>query len=179
MSCATVQVQTYLHSLISALWCLFQMNEAGEHAAEDGPTLDPSLSEGEGACPQESEQAALTNTGNSEIASGQCSSLSSILSQRRRVNPESLALRLGPELVRDLEALILPGNIEMPSFAVRRELQERYNVDRRHIYDYFHSRGLRVLKEEKTGVVHSTLVKDTSVPSSLVCANPCAQSSTD
>ncbi|KAI5998005.1 hypothetical protein EDD15DRAFT_2162251 [Pisolithus albus] len=37
----------------------------------------------------------------------------------------------------------------MPSFAVRKELQERYNVDRRHIYDYFHGRGLRVVKEEK------------------------------
>ncbi|KAH7922846.1 hypothetical protein BV22DRAFT_1131091 [Leucogyrophana mollusca] len=71
--------------------------------------------------------------------------------QRRRVNPESLALRLGPDLVRDLEALILPGVIEMPSFAVRKELQERYSIDRRHIYDYFHSRGLRVIKEDKNG----------------------------
>ncbi|KAH7915722.1 hypothetical protein BJ138DRAFT_917209 [Hygrophoropsis aurantiaca] len=71
--------------------------------------------------------------------------------QRRRVNPESLALRLGPDLVRDLEALIQPGVIEMPSFAVRKELQERYNIDRRHIYDYFHSRGLRVIKEDKNG----------------------------
>ncbi|KAG2156699.1 uncharacterized protein EDB93DRAFT_928675 [Suillus bovinus] len=72
--------------------------------------------------------------------------------QRRRVNPESLALRLGPDLVRDLEALIHPGNIEMPSFAVRKELQERYNIDRRHVYDYFHSRGLRVIKEDKNGI---------------------------
>ncbi|KAF9225394.1 hypothetical protein BS17DRAFT_661456, partial [Gyrodon lividus] len=39
----------------------------------------------------------------------------------------------------------------MPSFAVRKELQERYNIDRRHIYDYFHSRGLRVVKEDKHG----------------------------
>lgn len=73
------------------------------------------------------------------------------VSQRRRVNPETLALRLGPDLVRDLEALIQPGNIEMPTFAVRKELQERYNIDRRHIYDYFHSRGLRVIKEDKNG----------------------------
>ncbi|KAI6136280.1 hypothetical protein F5141DRAFT_995389, partial [Pisolithus sp. B1] len=36
-----------------------------------------------------------------------------------------------------------------PQFAIRKELQERYNVDRRPIYDYFHSRGLRVAKEEK------------------------------
>lgn len=75
----------------------------------------------------------------------------STIFQRRRVNPESLALRLGPDLVRDLEALIHPGNIEMPSFAVRKELQERYNIDRRHVYDYFHSRGLRVIKEDKNG----------------------------
>ncbi|OAX42663.1 hypothetical protein K503DRAFT_682857 [Rhizopogon vinicolor AM-OR11-026] len=39
----------------------------------------------------------------------------------------------------------------MPSFAARKELQERYNIDRRHIYDYFHSRGLRVIKEDKNG----------------------------
>ncbi|KAH7886165.1 hypothetical protein F5I97DRAFT_1221579 [Phlebopus sp. FC_14] len=74
-----------------------------------------------------------------------------VVYQRRRVNPESLALRLGPELVRDLDALIVPGNMEMPSFAVRKTLQERYNIDRRHIYDYFHSRGLRVVKEDKNG----------------------------
>ncbi|KAG1857569.1 hypothetical protein C8R48DRAFT_274912 [Suillus tomentosus] len=80
--------------------------------------------------------------------------------QRRRVNPESLALRLGPDLVRDLEALIHPGNIEMPSFAVRKELQERYNIDRRHVYDYFHSRGLRVIKEDKNG--------NTTVPNDFV-----------
>ncbi|KII88440.1 hypothetical protein PLICRDRAFT_110375 [Plicaturopsis crispa FD-325 SS-3] len=39
----------------------------------------------------------------------------------------------------------------MPSFAARRELQERYDIDRRHIYDYFHSKGLRVVKEDKHG----------------------------
>ncbi|KAG1853995.1 hypothetical protein F4604DRAFT_1591404 [Suillus subluteus] len=39
----------------------------------------------------------------------------------------------------------------MPSFAVPKELQERYNIDRRHVYDYFHSRGLRVIKEDKNG----------------------------
>ncbi|KAG2155638.1 hypothetical protein DEU56DRAFT_847393, partial [Suillus clintonianus] len=82
--------------------------------------------------------------------------------QRRRVNPESLALRLGPDLVRDLEALIHPGNIEMPSFAVRKELQERYNIDRRHVYDYFHSRGLRVIKEDKNG--------NTTVPNDFALA---------
>jgi hypothetical protein len=74
-----------------------------------------------------------------------------VVFERRRVNPESLALRLGPELVHDLDALILPGNRDMPSFAVRKELQERYDIDRRHIYDYYHSKGLRVVKEDKNG----------------------------
>jgi hypothetical protein len=37
----------------------------------------------------------------------------------------------------------------MPSFAVRKELQERYKIDRRHIYDYFHSNGMRVVKHDK------------------------------
>lgn len=58
----------------------------------------------------------------------------------RRVNPQRLALRLGPELVAEMEALIVPG-AKMPTFAVRKDFQERYCVDRRHIYDYFHSRG--------------------------------------
>jgi hypothetical protein len=74
-----------------------------------------------------------------------------IVYERRRVNPESLAIRLGPELVGELNALIIPGNRDMPSFAVRKELQERYNIDRRHLYDYFHSKGLRVVKEDKNG----------------------------
>lgn len=71
--------------------------------------------------------------------------------ERRRVNPESLALRLGPELVHDLDALVPPGSRDMPSFASRKELQERHKVDRRHIYDYYHSKGLRVVKEDKHG----------------------------
>jgi len=58
----------------------------------------------------------------------------------RRVNPQRLAIRLGPDLVAEMEALIVPG-AKMPTFAVRKDFQERYNVDRRHIYDYFHSRG--------------------------------------
>ncbi|KAG6897960.1 hypothetical protein C0992_008350 [Termitomyces sp. T32_za158] len=66
----------------------------------------------------------------------------------RRVNPHRLAARLGPEIVADMEALIYPG-AKMPSFEVRRVIQERYSVDRRHIYDYFHSRGLRVAKEDR------------------------------
>jgi hypothetical protein len=74
-----------------------------------------------------------------------------VVYERRRVNPDSLAKRLGPELVGELNALIVPGNRDMPSFAVRKELQERYNIDRRHLYDYFHSKGLRVVKEDKHG----------------------------
>jgi hypothetical protein len=62
----------------------------------------------------------------------------------RRVNPERLALRLDPELVAEMDVLITPG-AKMPTFTIRKDLQERYNVDRRHIYDYFHSRGSSIL----------------------------------
>jgi hypothetical protein len=88
----------------------------------------------------------------------------------RRVNPQRLAVRLGPYLVAEMEALIVPG-AKMPTFSVRKDFQERYQVDRRHIYDYFHSRGahwvipivkyfllyagLRVAKEDK----HTNLIR--------------------
>ncbi|KAF4611436.1 hypothetical protein D9613_004150 [Agrocybe pediades] len=72
----------------------------------------------------------------------------------RRVNPQRLAIRLGPDLVAEMEELIVPG-AKMPTFAVRKDFQERYCVDRRHIYDYFHSRGLRVAKEDK----HTNLIR--------------------
>ena len=68
--------------------------------------------------------------------------------QRRRVNPESLAARLGPELVAEMEKHIVPGSIEMPPFSVRRDIQVKFGIDRRHIYDFFHSRGLRCLNEK-------------------------------
>ena len=68
--------------------------------------------------------------------------------QRRRVNPESLAARLGPELVTEMEKHITPGSIEMPPFSVRRDIQIKFGIDRRHIYDFFHSRGLRCLNEK-------------------------------
>ena len=68
--------------------------------------------------------------------------------QRRRVNPESLAARLGPELVAEMEKHITPGSIEMPPFSVRRDIQIKFGIDRRHIYDFFHSRGLRCLNEK-------------------------------
>lgn len=68
---------------------------------------------------------------------------------KRRVNPESLAMRLGPQLVNELEALLQPGATEMPPFHVRQAIQKRYNIDRRHIYDWFHSKGLRVTKDDK------------------------------
>ncbi|PSS29706.1 hypothetical protein PHLCEN_2v2854 [Hermanssonia centrifuga] len=68
---------------------------------------------------------------------------------RRRMNPDSLAVRLGPELIKELEALLEPGMTEMPSFSVRQKIQKRYNIDRRHIYDWFHNKGLRVASAEK------------------------------
>ncbi|EAU92283.2 hypothetical protein CC1G_00502 [Coprinopsis cinerea okayama7 len=83
----------------------------------------------------------------------------------RRVNPQRLALRLGPELVAEMEALIVPG-AKMPTFAVRKDFQERYNVDRRHIYDYFHSRGLRVAKEDK----HTNLIRGRAMKAAAAAA---------
>ncbi|KAF9270830.1 hypothetical protein L218DRAFT_848869 [Marasmius fiardii PR-910] len=54
----------------------------------------------------------------------------------------------------------------MPSFAIRKELQERYQVDRRHLYDYFHSRGLRVAKEDR----HSNLTRSRQAKAAAVAA---------
>ncbi len=68
---------------------------------------------------------------------------------RRRMNPDSLAVRLGAELIKELEALLEPGMTEMPSFSVRQKIQKRYHIDRRHIYHWFHNKGLRVASAEK------------------------------
>ncbi|TFK26710.1 hypothetical protein FA15DRAFT_693004 [Coprinopsis marcescibilis] len=84
----------------------------------------------------------------------------------RRVNPQRLALRLGPDLVAEMEALIVPG-AKMPTFAVRKDFQERYCVDRRHIYDYFHSRGLRVAKEDK----HTNLIRGRAMKAAAAAAD--------
>ena len=54
----------------------------------------------------------------------------SLVNERRRVNPESLALRLGPDLIRELDAIIPKGSTEMPCFALRKDIQERFNLDR-------------------------------------------------
>ena len=101
----------------------------------------------------------------------------------RRVNPQRLAVRLGPELVAEMEALIVPG-AKMPPFAVRKDFQERYCVDRRHIYDYFQSRGeltsfresyklvfmayigLRVSKEDK----HTNLIRGRAAKAAAAAA---------
>lgn len=74
-----------------------------------------------------------------------CDSMDDGRMKTRRVNPQRLAIRLGPELVAEMEALIVPG-AKMPTFVVRKDFQERYSVDRRHIYDYFHSRGTTTSK---------------------------------
>jgi hypothetical protein len=47
-----------------------------------------------------------------------------------------------------MEKHITPGSIEMPPFSVRRDIQIKFGIDRRHIYDFFHSRGLRCLNEK-------------------------------
>ena len=59
----------------------------------------------------------------------------------RRVDPDRLAERLPLDLVKEMDAHIFPG-AKMPVFEVRKSMQERYSVDRRNIYDYFHSRGM-------------------------------------
>ncbi|KAJ7361307.1 hypothetical protein DFH08DRAFT_843725 [Mycena albidolilacea] len=59
----------------------------------------------------------------------------------RRIDPDRLAIRLGPELTSEMDAYIVPG-AKMPSFEIRQGFVTKYNVDRRHIYDYFHSRGV-------------------------------------
>jgi hypothetical protein len=68
---------------------------------------------------------------------------------RRRVNPEALASRLGPQIVAELDALILPGAADMPSWQARKHIQQKFNIDRRHIYDYYHAKGLRVVREDR------------------------------
>ncbi|KAK7465265.1 hypothetical protein VKT23_005244 [Stygiomarasmius scandens] len=85
---------------------------------------------------------------NDANANGPYESSDARRAKTRRVDPDKLAERLGPDLVREMEVYIKPGAL-MPNFAVRKELQERYQVDRRHLYDYFHSRGLRVAKEDR------------------------------
>ncbi|KAI0081151.1 hypothetical protein K474DRAFT_1588531 [Panus rudis PR-1116 ss-1] len=38
----------------------------------------------------------------------------------------------------------------MPSFAARQRIQKKYQVDRRHIYDWYHTKGLRVSSKSRT-----------------------------
>ena len=78
---------------------------------------------------------------------------------RKRVNIDSLASRLGPEVVGELEALVVPGSKEMPSFTARQAIQKRYNVNRRHIYDWYHTKGLRVTREDARVAAASTPVR--------------------
>jgi hypothetical protein len=42
----------------------------------------------------------------------------------------------------------------MPPFSVRRDIQIKFGIDRRHIYDFFHSRGLRCLNEKAVRSSH-------------------------
>ncbi|KDQ63052.1 hypothetical protein JAAARDRAFT_188675 [Jaapia argillacea MUCL 33604] len=68
--------------------------------------------------------------------------------QKKNKNAGLVANRLEPELIRELDLLVIPGGTEMPSYDVRKELQIRYSVDRRYIYDWFRGKGLRA-KEDK------------------------------
>jgi hypothetical protein len=89
---------------------------------------------------------------------------------RRRVNPEALSSRLGPQIVAELDALIPPGSIEMPSFAARKHVQQRFNIDRRHIYDYYHAKGLRVLRDDRTVATPSSSQQEASVAEAVCVA---------
>ena len=83
------------------------------------------------------------------MAQPDISTSNGVYAAKNRVNPESLATRLGPQLVSELEALLQPDATEMPPFHIRQAIQKRYNIDRRHIYDWFRSKGLRVTKDER------------------------------
>ncbi|KAI0682552.1 hypothetical protein BC835DRAFT_1477790, partial [Cytidiella melzeri] len=65
------------------------------------------------------------------------------------MNPDSLAFRLGSDLIKELKGLLQPGMTEMPPFSVQQKIQKKYDVDRRHVYNWFHNRGLRVTSSEK------------------------------
>lgn len=69
------------------------------------------------------------------------------LQRSRRVNPDVLVNRLPPGLVVEMDKLIKSDPHSMPSYSVRKELQERYDVDRRPIYEYFHAQGCRVIRK--------------------------------
>lgn len=45
----------------------------------------------------------------------------------------------------------------MPNFEIRKELQIRYQVDRRHLYDYFHSRGRSLSCSSKDDISGNTM----------------------
>ena len=91
---------------------------------------------------------------------------------RRRMNPDSLAFRLGPELVKELESLLTPDMTEMPPFSVRQEIQQRFKVDRRNIYDWFHNKGLRVSSSEKRNEQRAEKLKETrSLPNTRIQAS--------
>ncbi|EPQ60109.1 hypothetical protein GLOTRDRAFT_123866 [Gloeophyllum trabeum ATCC 11539] len=76
--------------------------------------------------------------------------------QKSRPFSSGIPNRMCAELLKELEALIIPGvTTEMPPYDIRRELQRRYNVDRRLIYDWFRGKGLRV-KEDRLLVSYSS-----------------------
>ncbi|KAI0682320.1 hypothetical protein BC835DRAFT_1299844 [Cytidiella melzeri] len=48
----------------------------------------------------------------------------------------------------------------MPPFSVRQKIQKKYDVDRRHVYDWFHNRGLRVSSSEKRNEQRAARLKE-------------------
>ncbi|TCD65468.1 hypothetical protein EIP91_002585 [Steccherinum ochraceum] len=123
------------------------------------------------------QQARRVDDGTMSVSPSVLSDLSARFSgQRRRVNPASLATRLGPELVKELESLLTPGMTEMPSFAARQAIQKKYDIDRRHIYDWYHTKGLRVSGKEKDvplrGLEQEGKVLRSRIPQRLIKQRP-------
>ncbi|KAF6754312.1 hypothetical protein DFP72DRAFT_1126311 [Ephemerocybe angulata] len=108
----------------------------------------------------------------------------------RRVNPQRLAVRLGPDLVAEMEALIVPG-AKMPTFAVRKDFQgavlrrppahlrllsfQRSPLSKSSLIPLLIPRlGLRVSKEDK----HTNLIRGRAAKAAAQAAAAAASLST-
>ncbi|KAI0094542.1 hypothetical protein BDY19DRAFT_913314 [Irpex rosettiformis] len=134
-----------------------------------GPSRRVSEAEPQEVPSPEAQRLRTSSTVSPAMLSGPPKTLPDPTSIRRRMNPDSLAFRLGPDLIKELEKLLTPGMTEMPPFSVRQEIQQRYKVDRRHIYDWFHNKGLRVSSSEKRNEQRAAKLKDTrSMPDTRI-----------
>lgn len=91
------------------------------------------------------------------------------LQRPRRVNPDVLVNRLPAGLVADMDKLVREDPHTMPSYAVRKELQERYDIDRRPIYEYFHAHGCRMIRKNIELPERSISVRQLLLVSTPIC----------